>query len=96
MKIEVHPFEAYVPEKMSCLILGSFPGKEQTLCKPEESQWFYGAPRNQFWKILELVYGRVLQTKHQKQALFNEAGIGITDIIKSCERAKETTLMRIS
>jgi hypoxanthine-DNA glycosylase len=90
--IETHPFEAFAPRNMKCLIVGSFPGKEQTRCEPDDTHWFYGAPRNQLWKILELVYGRELKNRQQKQKLFQEAGIGITDVIKSCIRKSGTNL----
>ena len=61
MLFEVHPFEAFIPKNIKCLIVGSFPGKEQTQCELDDHQWFYGAPRNQFWKILQLVYQKDLQ-----------------------------------
>jgi len=90
--IETHPFEAFVPKDIQCLIVGSFPGKEQTQTKLDETHWFYGAPRNQLWKILEIVYKRELKNKQQKQHLFEDAGIGIVDVIKSCIRKEGTNL----
>ena len=90
--IETHPFEAFIPKKIQCLIVGSFPGREQTQCEIDETHWFYGAPRNQLWKILEIVYKRELKNRKQKQQLFEEAGIGMTDVIKSCVRTKGTNL----
>lgn len=92
MIVETHPFEAFIPQNIRCLIVGSFPGKEQTACEPDETQWFYGAPRNQLWKILEIAYKRELKNRKQKQQLFEEAGIGITDLIKSCIRKEGTNL----
>lgn len=92
LKIEKHPFEAFVPDRMTCLIIGSFPGKEQTQCTVGPHHWFYGAPRNQFWKILELVYNRPLPTRYEKQQLFEEAGIGVADLIQSCVRTNGTNL----
>jgi hypoxanthine-DNA glycosylase len=89
---EIHPFGAFVPETIRCLIVGSFPGKEQTRGVVDDRQWFYGAPRNQFWKIMELVYKKELRTRQQKQSLFKDAGIGITDLVKSCIRTKGTNL----
>lgn len=83
--IENHPFDPFVPESSEVLILGSFPGKESTQVKREDD-WFYGANRNQFWKILALVYGQSFENKSQKQLLFRKAKIAITDIILSCER----------
>jgi hypoxanthine-DNA glycosylase len=90
--IEKHPFEAFIPENIQCLIVGSFPGKEQTQYEPDETHWFYGAPRNQLWKILEIVYKRKLNNREEKQQLFEEAGIGITDVIKSCVRTQGSNL----
>lgn len=90
--IEKHPFDAFIPANIKCLIVGSFPGKEQTQCEIDETHWFYGAPRNQLWKILEIVYNRKLTNRKGKQQLFEEAGIGITDIIKSCIRKEGTNL----
>lgn len=85
-KAETHPFVSFVPPGMKCLVLGSFPGKEQTRGNLAEDAWFYGAPLNQFWRILEIVYGRQLKTKAAKQRLFADAGIGITDIFASVVR----------
>src|SRR3954462_6313209 len=90
--IETHPHEAFIPPKLKCMIIGSFPGKDQTGQHHDETKWFYGAPRNQFWKIMELVYGTELKTKKEKQRLFEMAGIGITDMIRTCIRTKGTNL----
>lgn len=90
--VESHPFEAFIPENIKYLIVGSFPGKEQTQIELNETHWFYGAPRNQLWKILEIVYKRELKNRKQKQQLFEEAGIGMTDVIKSCVRTNGTNL----
>jgi hypoxanthine-DNA glycosylase len=90
--VETHPFEAFIPKNIRCLIVGSFPGKEQTQCELDETHWFYGASRNQLWRILEIVYKRELQNRKEKQQLFEEAGIGMADIIKSCVRRHGTNL----
>jgi len=90
--IESHPFEAFIPKNMKCLIVGSFPGREQTQTKLDETHWFYGAPRNQLWKILQIVYKKELRNRQDKQQLFEEAGIGMTDVIKSCVRKAGTNL----
>src|SRR5215208_74306 len=91
-EIETHPFETFIPKNLQYLIIGSFPGKEQTKYKLDEGQWFYGAPRNQFWKILELVYHKELKSRKEKEQLFEKEGIGITDLIKTCIRKRGTNL----
>ncbi len=88
----MHPFPVFVPPKMKCLVLGSFPGKEQTRGGLDENAWFYGAPLNQLWRILEKVYHHELRTKAAKQQLFREVGIGITDIFKSVIRTAGSNL----
>jgi hypoxanthine-DNA glycosylase len=90
--IEIHPFEAFIPVNIKYLIVGSFPGKEQTGRAIGDAEWFYGAPKNQLWKILEIVYQRQLRNRQEKQQLFQEAGIGMTDVIKSCSRREGTNL----
>lgn len=92
LKVERHPFPAFIPERLQALILGSFPGKEQTRGGLDQDAWFYGAPLNQFWRIMALAYGRELKTKEAKQTLFNEAGIGITDIFQSAIRISGSNL----
>jgi G:T/U-mismatch repair DNA glycosylase len=86
LAVERHPFAAFVPPRMKCLIVGSFPGKEQTKGGLQEEAWFYGAPLNQFWRILEKAYHTGLPSKEAKQALFKKAGIGISDIFMSVIR----------
>lgn len=90
--VEVHPFQAFVPNNIKCLIVGSFPGRDQTQCELNETAWFYGAPRNQLWKILEIVYKKELKNRKEKQELFERAGIGVVDLIKSCIRRNGTNL----
>lgn len=90
--VEQHPFDAFIPTQMSVLILGSFPGKEQTRGGLPQNAWFYGAPLNQFWRILAKAYERELPTKSAKQNLLEDAGIGITDIFRAVVRTKGSNL----
>ena len=90
--IEIHPFKPFVPENATVLILGSFPGMEQTRGTTETEQWFYSAKRNTFWKILGIVYSTNFNTVKEKQCLFTEKGIAITDIILKAVRKEESNL----
>ncbi|HUC82048.1 MAG TPA: uracil-DNA glycosylase family protein [Flavisolibacter sp.] len=92
LQVEHHPFAVFIPPKMKCLILGSFPGKEQSRGGLTDDAWFYGAPLNQLWRILEKTYSRELKSKEAKQKLFREAGIGMTDIFKSVIRKQGSNL----
>jgi len=87
--IEIHPFGIFVPANTKYLILGSFAGRQAVKGMPysdETYDWFYGTKTNQFWPIMERVYGVTLKSKENKQELMTRLGIGIADIIYSCER----------
>ncbi len=86
--LEIHPFGDFVPSNAKYLILGSFPGKIQS----KDNDWFYGSPGNQFWPIIEKVYGNKLSLKRDKQKLFSKLGIAVSDIIYQCERKRGSNL----
>jgi len=88
--IEIHPFKPFIPPSTKFLIIGSFPGKIHTQEKPSDVDWFYGAKRNTFWKIMEQVYGVTLPDKNSKQQLFAKLKIGIADIILKAIRKEGT------
>lgn len=90
--VETHPFKAFIPTHASVLILGSFPGREQTQGDLDEEQWFYGAKRNQFWRILSAVYKTDLSYKNDKENLLQKYGIGLTDIILKARRKSDSNL----
>lgn len=90
--IEMHPFGNFVPNNIQYLILGSFTGKRSEEDIKNGYDWFYGTKRNLFWPIMEEVYGKQLKSKEEKQNLFAILGIGITDIILSCERRSNSNL----
>jgi len=85
-EIETHPFEAFIPENVTAIIVGSFPGREVTHKNLTEDEWFYGSKRNQFWKIISGAYETELITRKQKQHLFAKHGIGIVDIFLRIKR----------
>ena len=89
-QIETHPFQPFIPKGAKYLIIGSFPGKGQTEKIISETDWFYGAKRNTFWKIMEEVYGTELKTTSTKQKLFTSLKMGIADIILKAVRTANT------
>lgn len=91
-EIETHPFKAFIPENVVVLIVGSFPGREVTHKILSDDEWFYGSKRNQFWKIISGVYGTALETKEDKQSLFQKHGIGIVDIFLKVKRKDNTNM----
>ena len=92
--IETHPYGSFVPPNARYLLLGSF------AAKPEPGyDWFYSTRRNQFWSILEKIYGFSLTDKKSKQQLFTKLELAVADIISQCERQKnnnsDTNLVNI-
>jgi len=65
------------------LILGSMPGQASL-----DSQQYYGHPRNQFWPLLQQLFGidpRLDYPSRCQQAL--AAGVALWDVIGNCQRA---------
>lgn len=85
--IEVHPFGNFVPPNTQYLLLGSFTTKPS-----DDYIWFYANGRNQFWPIMEAVYGLKLDTKNKKQKLFERLDMALADIILSCKRKDNSNL----
>jgi hypoxanthine-DNA glycosylase len=93
--IEKHAFGNFVPPNSKYLILGSFTGRQavqDSKVKDPAYDWFYATKRNQFWPLLEEVYGLPLRNKTARQKLFGDLGIAIADIILQCERKSGNNL----
>lgn len=76
-----HPIEPVFDEKSRILILGSFPS-----VKSREEMFFYGHPRNRFWKVLAAVLeSAVPETVGEKKRLLLKHGIALWDVIAACE-----------
>ncbi len=76
-----HPFNPILFPNTHTLILGSFPSVQSF-----ENNFYYAHPRNQFWKILEVVTGYPVNNRDQKLWLLKETGLGLWDMIGSCSR----------
>lgn len=85
-EIETHPFAPFVPMNATVFIIGSFAVREIVRDKSYDKQWFYGAKRNQFWKILAEVYKVDLPDRNAKENLFAEHGIAIGDLFLKIKR----------
>lgn len=68
-------------EFSTCLVLGSFPS-----VKSRSSGFFYGHPRNRFWRVIAAVAGEpVPNTTEEKKSLLLRYGIALWDVLESCE-----------
>lgn len=76
-----HPIPPVFDRHSKVLILGSFPS-----VKSREAQFFYGHPRNRFWKVTSAVFGTPEpKTVEEKKAFLLSHGIAVWDVIASCE-----------
>lgn len=76
-----HPFPPLWNEESEILILGSFPS-----VKSREEMFFYGHPRNRFWKVLAAVLGcDEPKSIEEKKEMLLKNHIALWDVIASCD-----------
>lgn len=85
MKSYIHPFPPILDKHTRVLFLGSFPSIASF-----EQAFYYAHPRNAFWPILEAIFNVKLETNQAKKAFCLEKGIGLWDVIGSCERSNSS------
>lgn len=76
-----HPIEPIYNENSQILILGSFPS-----VKSREEGFFYGHPRNRFWRVLASIFATDLPVtiEEKKNFLYNNR-VAVWDVIGSCD-----------
>lgn len=76
-----HEFQPIFNKDSKILILGTFPS-----VKSREQHFYYGHPRNRFWKVLAALTNESIPADipQKKQLLLNH-NIAIWDVIQSCE-----------
>ncbi len=100
-KSVLHPFEPVFDENSRVLVLGSFPSEAS-----RAAGFFYGHPRNRFWRVMAAVFGEdVPVTIEEKRAFLLRSRVALWDVAASCEvtgssdatirRAVPTDLARI-
>jgi len=76
-----HEFAPIADQDTKILILGSFPS-----VKSREQSFYYGHPQNRFWKLLASVLEcDVPMTIEEKKVMLKVHGIGVWDVIESCD-----------
>ena len=81
MSAVIHPFPPLYDARSRVLILGSFPS-----VKSREAMFFYGHPRNRFWRVLAALLGcGVPQTVEEKKSMLHAHHLALWDVIASCE-----------
>ena len=80
-----HPFAPIIDTDTRILFLGSFP----SLASFEHS-FYYAHPRNAFWPIMETIFKTRLNDNETKKAFCLGHGIGLWDVIGSCDRTNSS------
>ena len=76
-----HPFPPLFDENSKVLILGSFPS-----VKSREQMFFYGHPKNRFWKVISGVFGeKTPETIEEKKQFVLRNNLALWDVLASCE-----------
>jgi hypoxanthine-DNA glycosylase len=83
MSVRHESFAPHVDAETRLVILGSLPGGQSLA-----AQQYYAHPRNQFWRLLESVFGEPLVALDydNRLAALSRLRIGLWDVIASAER----------
>ena len=80
----IHPFEPVIFKTSEILILGTFPS-----IKSFENNFYYGHPKNQFWKILSIIFNEnEPKTIKEKIDFLKKHKIALWDAVCQCVREK--------
>ena len=85
MQSYLHPFPPILDHHTRVLFLGSLPSIASF-----EHSFYYAHPRNAFWPILEEIFDVHLESNEAKKKFCLEKGIGLWDVIASCERSNSS------
>ena len=78
-----HGFEPIFDERSRVLVLGSFPS-----VLSRENRFYYGNPRNRFWRIVAEALGEAEPAPGDvgaKRELLLRHGVALWDVIESCD-----------
>jgi G:T/U-mismatch repair DNA glycosylase len=97
MQKSIHPYDPYVPENATKLVIGSIPPPRFCLPNPKlkngDVDFYYGSGRNCFWKILGFDLSAPGNGVERRKIFLKDMNVGITDIVGSCVRKKENSAM---
>lgn len=80
---QIHEFGPVYQEDSHILILGSFPS-----VKSREMNFYYGHPKNRFWKLMSLLYQEEEPISiPEKKRFLAKHRIALWDVIESCDIA---------
>jgi hypoxanthine-DNA glycosylase len=91
-----HPFQPYIPENSTKLIIGTIPPKRFCVSaenlQKDDVYFYYGSKDNSFWNLLGDIFKydflkiNTIEAINQRKDFLKKHNIGITDLINSCKR----------
>jgi len=81
-----HPFDPIADGRSRILVLGSFPS-----IKSFEEGFYYAHPRNQFWPIIEALFGVSLPDSEHRKRFALQQGIALWDTYASLVRSENNS-----
>ena len=93
MNTEKHNIEPVYDSRSRILILGSFPS-----VKSREAGFFYGHPKNRFWRVTAEVFNEnVPVSTEEKKAFLLRNHIALWDVIAKCdiERSSDSSIKNV-
>ncbi|NER18418.1 uracil-DNA glycosylase family protein [Spongiivirga citrea] len=96
MFIHTHPYQPFIPENATKLIVGTLPPPRFTTgdLKPDDVNFCYGSRDGMLWRILDQIFELDLVFENtdfpikQRKGFLEKQGIGICDIVDSAQREK--------
>jgi len=96
MFIHKHPYPPFIPVNATKFIVGTLPPPRFSngILKKGDVDFCYGSIDGQLWKILDEIFELNLNFQstdfaiQQRKKFLKQRGIGICDIVASCERTK--------
>ncbi|HSM62736.1 MAG TPA: hypothetical protein VK833_02240 [Gillisia sp.] len=91
-----HPYEPFIPENATKLIVGTLPPPRFTVgeLKPDDVNFCYGSRDGLLWPILDRLFDLNLKYEdteaaiEQRKQFLIKRGIGICDVVESSRRSK--------
>ncbi|MEO6831615.1 MAG: hypothetical protein ABI378_04890 [Chitinophagaceae bacterium] len=103
-ELETHPYQPFIPKNATKLIIGSIPPQRFCVLKNGEKvletkdvDFYYGSKDNSFWRLVGAVFNISLEEANtntaveQRKQVLAENGMGITDIVASCQRKEDNS-----
>ena len=96
MFLHTHPYEPFFPENATKLIVGTLPPPRFTtrMLNEKDVDFCYGSSNGLLWPVLDKIFNlnlkfeTTLEAANQRKEFLTARGIGVCDIVQSCERDK--------